>query len=82
MQLITTTCDRVGASAVLVSHRPQTVGRFTHRVIVLSEGKVIEEGDTKIVFEDPHREETVAMLAASGIDSQIRGCSEAAVRKS
>lgn len=54
-----------GVSLLLITHDLAVVWRMAQRVIVLHEGRVLEEGSTQSVFAHPRTEYTRSLLAAS-----------------
>ncbi|WP_246071672.1 ATP-binding cassette domain-containing protein [Miniimonas arenae] len=54
-----------GTALVLVSHDLAVVRRLCDRVLVLSEGRVVEEGAVETVWAQPRSEVTRALLAAA-----------------
>jgi len=47
-----------------VTHQLHFVERFAHRVVVLDGGKIVEDGDPKVVLKDPQHERTKSFLTA------------------
>jgi phosphate transport system ATP-binding protein len=43
---------------VIVTHNLAQAGRISDRTIFLNQGRMVEHGDTKQVFENPAAEET------------------------
>jgi peptide/nickel transport system ATP-binding protein len=57
--------EELGCGYVLVSHDLATVEAVADRVAVMHEGKIVEQGDAKDVFERPQHPYTQTLLAAS-----------------
>jgi ABC-type dipeptide/oligopeptide/nickel transport system ATPase component len=55
---------RLGLTLVLVSHDLAVVGRLCDRVMVLRDGRVVESGPTKAMFERPRSAYTQRLLDA------------------
>ena len=56
--------EALGVAYVLVSHDLAVVSNVAHRVVVLQQGKVVEEGATADVFAAPRQDYTRELLAA------------------
>jgi ABC-type glutathione transport system ATPase component len=57
--------DRLSISMAIVSHDLTSMVGVINRVVVLSEGRVVEEGPTARVFAHPEHEYTQALIAAA-----------------
>jgi len=55
----------LGLTLVLVSHDLAIVGRLCERVIVMSRGKVVEEGTTVDILTNPQHEYTIGLVKAA-----------------
>jgi ABC-type oligopeptide transport system ATPase subunit len=64
MQLLMDLQQELGMSYVLISHDLGVVRQLSRRVLVMYEGKIVEEGLSEQVFEDPQDEYTKRLLAA------------------
>lgn len=58
---------RHGLAYVLISHDLAVIAALAHRVMVLHEGKVVEEGPVDAVLRAPQQPYTQALLAASDL---------------
>ncbi|BBZ32379.1 ABC transporter ATP-binding protein [Mycolicibacterium confluentis] len=56
--------DRFGLSYLFVSHDLSVVKHLAHRVAVMFQGSIVEEGDADAVFGNPRHEYTQRLLAA------------------
>ncbi len=54
-----------GLGYLFISHDLRVVRALAHRVIVLRQGRVVEEGDAAAIFESPREEYTKVLLAAA-----------------
>ena len=57
--------ERHGLAYLFVSHDLSVVKAITDRVLVMRNGRIVEEGATQEVFDNPQHEYTKALLAAS-----------------
>ncbi len=57
--------ERHGLAYLFVSHDLSVVKAITDRVLVMRNGRIVEEGTTQTVFGNPQHEYTKALLAAS-----------------
>ena len=67
-QVLTLLADlqrRYGMSYVFISHDLALVRAMAHRVIVMKDGAVVEEGEALALFEAPREPYTKALLAAA-----------------
>lgn len=51
-------------SIIFISHDLRLVKYFAQRIFVMSEGKIVEEGNTKLIFTHPQHEYTKTLLKA------------------
>jgi peptide/nickel transport system ATP-binding protein len=56
--------QQFGLSYLFVSHDLSVVRHLAHRVVVMYEGKIVEQGDSDQVFGDPQHDYTRRLLAA------------------
>ncbi|MEU8379564.1 ABC transporter ATP-binding protein [Streptosporangium sp. NPDC048865] len=56
--------ERLGVAYVFISHDLGVVRRISHEVAVMKDGKVVESGDTRKVFEAPEHQYTKTLLDA------------------
>ena len=56
--------ERLGMGLVFITHDLNIVKRIAHRVYVMREGEVVEEGATETIFSAPNHPYTRALLAA------------------
>jgi peptide/nickel transport system ATP-binding protein len=73
--------DRFGLSYLFVSHDLSVVKHLAHRVAVMYEGKIVEQGDGDQVFANPQRDYTRRLLAAVPQPLSFPGRSAPARRK-
>ncbi len=63
---------RHGLSYLFVSHDLDTVRRITDRVLVMQQGRIVESGPTRQIFEAPQQAYTKSLLAVSlGLDAVL-----------
>jgi microcin C transport system ATP-binding protein len=54
-----------GLAYLFISHDLKVVRALAHRIVVLRDGKVVEEGETETLFAAPHQAYTRALMAAA-----------------
>ncbi|WP_346798296.1 dipeptide ABC transporter ATP-binding protein [Halomonas sp. Bachu 37] len=59
---------RHGLSYLFISHDLAVVRAMAHRILVLKEGQVVEEGECLEVLENPQRPYTRQLVTAAGLD--------------
>ena len=64
MQLLVDLQREMNMSYVLISHDLGVVRQLSRRVMVMFDGKIVEEGPTRQVFEHPRDDYTKRLLAA------------------
>jgi len=57
--------DQYGFACLFITHDLAVVGEIADRVAVMSEGRIVEAGDTQRVFAAPQHSYTQALLAAT-----------------
>ena len=60
-------CDETGCGVLLITHSISQARRLAHRVIVLHEGKRIEQGDAERVLSSPREAQTRRFLEFFGV---------------
>ena len=56
--------DKVGLSILMITHNFGIVSDLADRVYVMQKGKVVEDGDTRQILDDPQHEYTKQLMAA------------------
>lgn len=64
LDLLAALSDRLGVSYLFVTHDLSVVRSITDRVLVMKEGRIVEQGRTEEVFSNPKHPYTVELLAA------------------
>ncbi|GAA5100902.1 methionine ABC transporter ATP-binding protein [Bartonella acomydis] len=62
LELLADINKRLHLTIVLITHEMEVVRTIAHRVVVLNQGKIVEEGRVKDIFTSPQEETTIAML--------------------
>ena len=57
--------QRHGISYLFITHDLRVIRAMSHRIMVMQKGRVVEQGDTETVFEDPQQAYTQRLLRAS-----------------
>ena len=60
--------QRYAMSYVFISHDLAVIRAMAHRVLVMKDGDVIEEGETLALFQAPREPYTQALLAAAHLN--------------
>jgi len=55
-----------GLSLIIISHDLAVIRAISHRVIVLKDGKIVEDGECENVFANPSSDYTRHLIAHSG----------------
>ena len=64
LDLLADLSDRLGVSYLFVTHDLSVVRSITDRVLVMHNGRIVEQGITEEVFSNPQHAYTAALLAA------------------
>ncbi|WP_455476375.1 methionine ABC transporter ATP-binding protein [Bartonella sp. B17] len=62
LKLLADINKRLNLTIVLITHEMEVVRTIAHRVVVLNQGCIVEEGCVKDIFTSPQEETTIAML--------------------
>ena len=60
--------DQIGASFLVISHSPGVLAHIADSVLVMRDGRIVEQGPPRHVFGAPSHPYTAALVAAEGID--------------
>ena len=66
-ELIRKTCTETGCSVLFITHSIQQARRIAGRIIVLHNGKLVEQGDADLVLSSPQQAQTKRFLEFYGI---------------
>lgn len=57
--------DRFGLTYMFITHDLALVRAMCHRVLIMKDGRIVEQGRTQAIFENPEREYTRTLLSAA-----------------
>lgn len=66
-KLVRSTCDEQGCAILLITHSISQARRISDRVLVLHQGKLIEQGECQQVLNNPKQEQTRRFLEFYGL---------------
>ncbi len=66
LELLNRINREMGITIVMITHQMEVVQKICRRIVVMSEGKVVEEGTVKQVFERPRHEVTKRFVQTVG----------------
>ena len=66
-KLVRSTCDEQGCAILLITHSISQARRISDRVLVLHQGKLIEQGECQQVLNKPKQEQTQRFLEFYGL---------------
>lgn len=70
---LTRLCDELGTALVLISHDLSLVAEYCDRVVVMYEGRVVEEGSAVAVLQDPQDDYTRSLVESALQMQQAEG---------
>ncbi|WP_208436232.1 methionine ABC transporter ATP-binding protein [Bartonella phoceensis] len=62
LELLADINKHLNLTIVLITHEMEVVRTIAHRVVVLNQGRIVEEGRVKDIFTSPQDDTTIAML--------------------
>jgi len=65
IELLKNLQQKYGLSYMFISHDLRVVRAIAHRIIVMHQGKIVEENDTKSIFERPQQDYTRTLINAA-----------------
>ncbi len=72
IRLLASLRDELGLAYIFIAHDLPVVSDFADRVLVMKEGKIVEQGKTSSIFDQPQHPYTQALLAASPVPDPDR----------
>ena len=72
LDLLAELCDAYDLTYLFISHDLSVVRTITDRVLVMQSGRIVEQGQTKQVFEDPQHPYTQTLITAAPRLPEIR----------
>ena len=69
MELLRNLQEQHGVTFIFISHDLRVIRAISHRVIVMREGKIVEEGDSATLFASPKQDYTKALISAALLES-------------
>lgn len=73
LDLLADLCRKRPLSYLFISHDLSVVRSVTDRVLVMKSGKIVEQGDTESVFQNPQHPYTQSLLAAAPVLPDLTG---------
>jgi peptide/nickel transport system ATP-binding protein len=70
LELLRQKRDELGLSILLITHDLGIVSSMADRVAVMYAGRIVEEGETRDIFDDPQHPYTQALLKASLLEAE------------
>lgn len=64
IQLLKDIQEETGMSIIFISHDLSLVSEIAHRVLVMYQGKIVEQGEVKQIFKNPEHNYTKALIAS------------------
>ena len=76
LKLLRSLSEEYGVGILLISHDLRVIRQLCDRVAVMYKGKIVEEGPTERVFNDPQHEYTKQLISAIPNRANVRGKEE------
>lgn len=65
LELLTKMGDELGVARLIITHDLALVARYTSRVLVMYAGRIVEEGETRDIFNTPRHPYTAGLLEST-----------------
>ena len=76
LELLRDINKKLGITIVMITHQMEVVQKICHRMAVMSDGKIVEEGTVKDLFEHPRHEVTKRFVQNIASDQSIEQLAE------
>ena len=73
LKLLRSLSEEYGVGILLISHDLRVIRQLCDRVDVMYKGKIVEEGPTERVFNNPQHEYTKQLISAIPSRANVRG---------
>lgn len=71
-QELASVLNEYNGTVIMVSHNRDEIYRFCDEIFVINEGKIIESGEKKEIFLNPHKKETARLTGCKNIAELMR----------
>ena len=65
LEMLKSLQEKHGISYMFISHDLRVIKSISHDIIVMREGKIVEQGSCKEIFDNPQTEYTQSLIAAA-----------------
>ena len=77
LRLIKKLCEEIGTAAIIISHDLRIIAEVADRVIVMKDGRLVEEASAKTIFESPKADYTRLLISSMPDMAGFREVNEA-----
>ncbi|MGB4985338.1 MAG: ATP-binding cassette domain-containing protein [Erysipelotrichaceae bacterium] len=81
LDLIKKINEKYGITIVMITHQMEVVLKVSHKIAIISDGKIIECGDTKDIFANPTHPITKSLVTKSDYNDEVEDVNDILIKQ-